>query len=148
MSFSFWLKYLKVLSAVMALQGASWALLGSFDPLGFYDGIFAREIFGQDSLPADAERAKAFLLGPFGATDAGYFILFYFIVAEAFARREAWAHRALCVAVAAWFLLDCAVSAYHGAYFNIYVVNLPAICLLAPPLIFTRKYFRPDTEHA
>ena len=39
MSFSTWIKYLKVISLFMAGLGVLWAVLGSFDPLGIYDSL-------------------------------------------------------------------------------------------------------------
>lgn len=139
--FEFWRKYLMIMSVIFALQGVGWALFGSFDPFGFYDGIWARAMFGAAELPADAARARSFLLGPFGATDAGFFILVYYIARYPFAARRLWAHRAITVAVGFWFLLDSLVSIAHGAFFNVYVVNLPALAMLAPPLFFTRRQF-------
>ena len=140
-SFEFWVRYLKLLSILLTLQGLSWALIGSFDPFGIYDSLFAHAMFGVDVLPTEVQRAKAFLLGPFGATDAGFFVLFYFIAAHGFARREAWAYRALLAGVGTWFVVDTIMSLVHGMYFNIYLVNIPAGILLGLPLFFTRGQF-------
>ena len=140
--FEFWRKYLMIASIVFALQGVSWAVIGSFDPFGIYDGIWAQQMFGADELPADAARARSFLLGPFGATDAGYFILVFFLARYGWAERKRWAHTAVSAAVACWFVLDTTVCLIHGVYFNVLVVNLPAIAMLAPPLVFTYKEFR------
>lgn len=138
--FLFWIKYLKFTSIFFALMGTMWAVLGSFDPIGFYDSYFAKVFWNLESLPPDAELTKSFLLGPFGATSAGYFILQYFIAKNAYAKKELWGYQAIIYAFSFWFILDTAMSWYHGAYFNIMIANIP--CLFAMlPIFFTKKYF-------
>lgn len=123
------------------LMGISWAIVGSFDPLGFYDQWMAQVFYGQDQLPTDVQKAVKFILAPFGATSAGYFVLQYFIAANAFAKKEKWAYTAIFGAFMFWFCLDTALSAYHGAYFNIILANIPALLVTLPVMIFSRKYF-------
>lgn len=142
MSFSFWTKYLKAISVFFTLLGISWAIIGSFDPLGIYDKWMAQAFYGNYKLPSNVEKAMKFILAPFGATSAGYFILQYFIVANAFAKKEKWAYNAITVAFFFWFFLDTALSWYHGAFFNIALANFPALLITLPALIFSRKYFR------
>lgn len=141
MSFSFWCKYLKIISLFFAFLGIMWAIIGSFDPLGFYDRWMAQVFYGQDQLPQDVQKAIKFILAPFGATSAGYFILQYFIATNAFVKKEKWAYQAIFGAFLFWFVLDTALSWYYGAYFNIILANLPALFLTLPVLIFSRKYF-------
>ena len=139
-NFSFWLNYLKIISIFFAAMGAMWALVGSFDPWGFYDTQFARAFWQTDTLPPDAKRTFSFIIGPFGATSMGYFILQYFIAANAYARREKWGYQAIVVAFLAWFVLDSLMCVWHGAYFNIAMANIPAFIAMLP-IFFTRKYF-------
>jgi len=96
--FSFWVSYLKFISLFFAAMGIIWAVVGSFDPFGIYDSYFAQTFWGTATLPKDAKIATRFILGPFGATSAGYFILQYFIAKHAFAKRELWAYNAIMVA--------------------------------------------------
>ncbi|MEM6964346.1 MAG: hypothetical protein AAF573_06245 [Bacteroidota bacterium] len=138
--FLFWVKYLKAVSIFFALMGVMWAVLGSFDPFGWYDTAFARSFWNSDQLPADAKKATQFILGPFGATSAGYFILQYFIAANAYAKKELWGFYAIICAFLFWLFLDTTMSIYHRAYFNIYFANIPSLIAMTP-IFLTRKYF-------
>ena len=137
-----WILYLKVVSLFFAAQGLLWAFIGSFDPFGMYDSLMAEAFFGKPNLPAPAERVFRFILAPFGTTTAGYFLLQYYITSYGFARQEKWAYKAICNAFLLWFVLDTTLSLFHQAYFNIWMANIPALVLMAPVLIGTRKYFR------
>lgn len=141
MRFSFWVTYLKYASLFFAAMGVMWAILGSFDPFGIWDGFMAQVFYGRETIPDDVMRAKKFILGPFGATSAGYFILQYFIASNGYAKREPWAYQAIIFAFTFWFVLDTAVSAYHGAYFNILLANIPSLIAMLP-IYFTKKYFK------
>lgn len=140
MSFSFWLKYLKWVSLFFCLMGVMWAIIGSFDPFGLYDSQFAQAYWGTDALPPDAEKAKSFLLGPFGATSAAYFVLQYFIAKYAYAEKQLWAYNAIVFGFFFWFILDTGVSLYHKAYFNVMLANMPCLVMMLP-VVFTRRYF-------
>lgn len=140
MDFKNWIVYLKGVSVFFAFQGLVWALIGSFDPFGIYDSLMAQAFFGQQSLPAAAQKVFRFVLAPFGATTAGYFVLQYFITAYAFAEKHKWAYQAIIVAFLLWFVTDTSLSLYYGAYFNIFMANFPALLLMAPVFLFTKKY--------
>ena len=121
-------------------MGMMWAVIGSFDPFGIYDNYFAQSFFGVDELPADVKKSIQFILGPFGATSAAYFILQYFIVKNAFDKRELWAYQAIVIGFSFWFILDTTMCIYHQAYFNILIANIP--CLVGMlPVFFMKKYF-------
>jgi len=139
--FTFWVNYLKAISLFFAFLGVLWALLGSFDPFGIYDQAFATAFWQTDQLPTDAQKATQFLLGPFGATSAGYFILQYFIAKHAYAEKQLWGYQAILVAFFFWFILDTSMCIYHKAYFNILLANIPALLAMLP-IVFTKKYFK------
>lgn len=139
--FAFWRGCLLALSAVFAVQGASWAVIGGLDPLGFYESHMARALWQAGRLPEDAGRAFAYAMVPLGATTAGYFVLVFLVVRHAFPRRELWAHRAVVAAVLTWFVLDCVLCAAWGAWFNVLIVNVPCVVLLGVPLLALRPYF-------
>lgn len=122
-------------------MGAMWAILGSFDPFGIYDSLFAKSFFGTEKLPTDVKRATEFILGPFGATSSGYFILQFFIAKYAYAKKELWAYQAILSAFFFWFVLDTFMSWWHGAYFNIMMANIPSLMAMLP-IVFTKKYFQ------
>lgn len=141
MSFTGCIRYLKFISVFFALQGVLWSVLGQFDPFGLYDQCMARAFFQRDSLDPHAERVFRFILGPFGATSAGYFILQYYIVAYTFPNRERWGLRAVTTAFLVWFLLDTVVSLWRGALFNVLLANIPALFMTLPALYFARMRF-------
>ena len=139
--FSFWINYLKAISIIFAIVGVMWAVIGSFDPFGIYDEAFANAFWNTHELPDDAKQATRFLLGPFGATSAGYFILQYFIAKYAYAERKIWGYNAILIAFFFWFILDTSMCIYHKGYFNIFMANIPSLIAMFP-IIFTRKYFK------
>lgn len=108
--FQLWRRCLLILSALFALQAVSWALIGSFDPFGWYMSHMARAIWGAERLPTDARRAFAFALVPFGASTAAYFLLIFLIAKHAFPWRDLWAYQAVVTATLAWFILDTGLA--------------------------------------
>lgn len=82
-----------ILSAVLALQGLSWVVMGSLEPTGLYDGLMARSQLGLDALTPEARATQRFLLVPFGATDAAFFAMAAGVAWHGF--RERWALRAV-----------------------------------------------------
>jgi len=140
-TFSFWVKYLKFISILFAAMGLMWMIVGSFDPFGMYDTAFAQSFWNRDTLPQDAQTAFRFILGPFGATMAGYFTLQYFIAKHAYAKKEIWGYNAILIAFFIWFITDTLFCINQGAFFNILFANIP--CLIATlPIVFTRHYFK------
>jgi len=123
-----------------AFMGVVWAIVGSFDPFGIYDSYFAQTFWGTAILPKDAQIATQFLLVPLGATNAGYFILQYFIAKHAFAKRELWAYQAIVTGFLFWFILDSAMCLFYSGYFNILIANIPTLMAMMP-IFFTRRYF-------
>jgi hypothetical protein len=127
-------RYFELLCLLLAAQGLGWALVGSFDPFGVWDGLAAASLYGAARLPPEALPLARLLLVLLGATDAGFFVLLYFLVRHGVAAGLSWAHRAAVYGVATWCLVDTIGSACLGAWFNVVLVNLPASILLAVPL--------------
>ena len=142
MNFHKWIAYLKYISLFFAFQGLLWAFIGSFDQFGIYNSLMAEAFFRQQVLPAPAEKVFRFILAPFGATTPGYFVLQYFITIHAFAARQRWAYQAIVFAFLFWFVIDTSLSIYHQPYFNIWMANIPALVLMSPVMLFTKKYFK------
>ena len=139
--FDFWVKYLKIVSLFFVGMGVMWAVLGAADPFGIYETAMAQTFYNQDELPEDVSRTFRFILAPFGMTMAGYFLLQYFIVKNAFAKRELWGWQAIMIAFFSWFIVDTIMSAIHGAWFNIIMANIPSLIAMSP-IVFMRKYFK------
>ena len=139
--FEFLRRMLLVLTIFFALQGLTWPLLGSFDPLGLWDGAMETALYPNGLEDQQLEPFKHFILGPLGATNAGFWTLAAALVAVPFKRREGWAYRALIAAVLVWFLVDCTASLLSGATFNILIVNVPCLVLVGIPLLLMRPGF-------
>ena len=140
MKFEFWVNYLKFISLFFAAMGLYWAFAGTFDPLGIYDYDFAKSFWGAEKLAPDVEKTKRFALGILGTTTAGYFVIQYFVAKYAYAKREPWAYNAILTGFLVWFVNDTALSIYQGAYFNLFLANLPSFLMMLP-ILFTRSYF-------
>lgn len=134
-----WLLVLVALCVLMALQGVSWMVFGSFDPLGIWDGLAAQELFGTEELPHDATRFARLVMIPFGATDAAFFALAAIMLWRGVGSGQLWTLDAFGFAFALWFLLDTLGCALIGAWFNIWLVNVPALVLVAAPYALLRR---------
>ena len=139
-------RWLLVTSIVLALQGVSWVIMGSFDPWGIYDGMLSQALLQDDDLPHQAVPFLRFAIRLLGATDAAFFVLFALIVKYAFSCGEPWAHTALTAGLLTWFSLDSALSISVNAWFNVLLVNLPCLVQVGTPLLLSRNLFYPKHE--
>jgi len=98
-------------------------------------------VFFEGRIPPQARAMRGFLMGPLGGTIAGSYLMQTFIVAVPFKRRESWAWHAMVWPMLLWFCVDSTVSALHGAYFNIYLINLVPLLVFGVPLVATRSMF-------
>jgi hypothetical protein len=64
-----------------------------------------------------------------------------FLARAPFKRRERWARDCIAAGIGLWFVLDTAISLYHGVYFNALAVNVPLLVIVGLPLWFTRGEF-------
>lgn len=138
--FEFWRRYMLALSVIFALQGILTALTASPDAFGIYARILSLHFWGTPAAPSEVEAFRKFILAPMGGTLAGYFVLVLYITLYPFRERKVWAHSAITAGILIWFITDSAMTIYHGAYFNMYLVNLPTLVLWGLPLLFTRRY--------
>ncbi len=143
-SFLFWTRWLFIASLLLALQGVTWIIMGSFDPFGIYDGVLSRALLNADQMSDDTLIIYQFMIGLLGATDAAFFVLFAFIAKYPFANQERWAHVALITGFLTWFILDTGLSFHLNAVFNIFYVNVPCLLLIGIPLVATASYFYSD----
>ncbi|MEL6674492.1 MAG: hypothetical protein AAFR61_19945 [Bacteroidota bacterium] len=138
--FLFWIAYLKYVSLFFAVMGALWAIMGTFDPFGIYEGLMSEAFFDQEKLPPEAKKIFSFILGPFGATALGYFLLQYAITDFALIKRERWAYNSILLAFLAWFVLDSMMSIFADAFFNVLLANLTTLVLMAPAMVGLYPY--------
>lgn len=128
---------LEWLCLALVVQGLSWIVLLSFDPFGVWEGLAAQALYGSESLPQAALPLARLLTAILGATDAGFFVLMFVLVRHGFGEHT-WAYRGVVAGVLTWGLVDSAASAALGAWFNVALVNLPALVLLGVPLWIVR----------
>jgi len=133
-------KPLEVSCWAIAVAGAAIAALGTSEVLlPFYAPIEAA--FGGDGGVSRAVWLPwlGFVFGPVGGTIAGHFVMLALLCRRAAppTHSEAdwarWALRVVWTSVAAWFVVNSAMSLVHGAAFNVWMINVPAVVALAIP---------------
>jgi hypothetical protein len=140
MAFESWRRWILFGSVFFTLLGIVAAVAphsGLFEI--WIDGV-DRTFFAGNTSP-EARAMRGFLMGPLGGTIAGSYLMQTFIVAVPFKRRERWAWHAVLWPILLWFCVDSTVSALHGAYFNIYLINLVPLLVFGVPLMATRAMF-------
>jgi len=143
MSFLFWHRWLLGASVFFVVFGIAAALAPDSFLFAVWIGQIDRTFFGSEVLGGvitpEAKAMRGFLMGPLGGTIAGSYLIQVFVVAVPFARREAWAWHALLWPMLLWFCVDSLVSGLHGAWFNIYMINLMPLVVFGIPLFATRS---------
>ena len=86
--------------------------------------------------PPELESWLRYGYGAIGAAFAAHFLLLAALARHAAEQRWAWLVYA--GTLGAWFVVDSACSAAHGAWFNIVQVNLPALALAGGLLVWAR----------
>ena len=145
--FAFFRLWLLVASFLFSLQAFSWIIIGSFDIFGLWDRLMYSALFNNEKI-AEVETFKSFILGPFGASLFGYFMMVFCVVWFAFPQKKLWAYWTVIITIYAWFIPDSISSIFHGALFNVLLVNIPSITLLSIPLAFLYPYFHSIQESA
>lgn len=139
-AFRFWQRWLLGVSVFFCAFGVVVAVFPDAPFLAPWNGAVARAFYA-GAEPEGAAAFRAFVLGPLGATIAGSYLLQAFVAAVPFARRERWAWWATAGALALWFVVDSSLSLWHGAAFNVALINLAPLVAFVPPLVTTRRAF-------
>jgi hypothetical protein len=138
--FTFWQRWLLVLSVVIVAFGLGMAVLNGtplFDLLNHQvDPVF----WDNQPLPAEALAFRGWAYGVLGATMAGWGVFFVFLTQVPFRRKERWAWNCLALGLLVWYVPDTILSLASGVTFNA-VFNTVLLVLVALPLFFTRKEF-------
>lgn len=124
---------------MLALQGVSWMIIGSFDPFGVWDRGAARCLYGSEALPAEARAMVQWLLIPFGATDAGFFAMAAEMLRRGRAAGQRWVLRVFVFGVLTWFVLDSVGCVIVGAWWNLWMVNGPALLITMLPALWAAR---------
>ena len=138
--FNFWHKWLLGISILNILMGLLIALAPNSFLFGFHTEAIA-ETFFRGYLPEEAASLRTFLFGIIGGTIAGYFLLQTLIIWIPFYRREPWAWHAILWAMVLWFVVDSSLSIYHGAFFNVWMINVWPLLLTGVALAMTYRDF-------
>lgn len=141
MKLDFWHRWLLLASLFFTAFGVVAAIAPHSGLFGIWISEIDRAFFANDISP-EATAMRAFLMGPLGGTIAGSYLLQAFVVAVPFKAREPWAWHAILWSTLLWFVVDSGVSAVHGAYFNIYLINLMPLVIFGIPLFATRSMLR------
>jgi len=137
MAFESWCRYMLGASLFFVLFGVVAAVASNTCLFEFWTVRIDEAFFG-GRVPTEALEMRGFLMGPLGGTIAGSYLLQAFVVAVPFRRRERWAWHAVLWGMLLWFVVDSSVSAWHGAYFNIVMINLMPLIVFGPALYATR----------
>jgi hypothetical protein len=138
--FRFWYTWLLSVSILSVVTGLIIALFpGSF--MFEHHTTALEQSFFDGQMDNDADHMRRFFFGIIGGTIAGYFLLQTFIVIYAFKKREIWSWYAILLAILLWFITDSILSLWHGAFFNVWMINIPSLALTIVPLAMTRRYF-------
>lgn len=140
-TFNFWRLWLFYGSIFFSAFGVVVATLGDSFLFALWSSRAAAHFFEADAFSEPVNEFRLFLFGPIGGTIAGSYVLQAFVAHIPFRRKERWAWNASVFALLAWFVTDSTVSALHGAYFNIYLINIVALVGIGLPLLMTRKEF-------
>ncbi len=137
--FQFWHRWLQIALAGLVLLGIDMAFFGTtvlFTPLN--DPLNAH-FFGSTEVSPAVAQYQAFAFAIMGALTAGWGVLAFMVARHAIARREAWAWYGLVIGFVLWYVVDNALSAYHGAMANVVSNTLFAIPVIVP-LLALRKH--------
>jgi len=146
--FTFWQRWLLFVSIFYTIMGLLIALTPGSRIFSLHTAAIG-ELFFEGELAGEADNMRRFLFGPIGGTVSGYFLLQTCIVFGPFRKRETWAWHAIFWALILWFMTDSFVSIYHGAYFNIWMINIWTFIFVGVPLLMTYRSFgkyRNDNE--
>lgn len=141
MSFDFWCRWLLFVSLLSVAVGLAIAFFPDSALFVFHTAAIEKAFFG-GSIPEEAAQLRAFLFGPLGGTIAGYFLMQTFIVWGPFWRREPWAWHAVLWPMLLWFAVDSGMSIYHGAFFNVWMINVWTLLLVGVALAMTYRDFK------
>jgi hypothetical protein len=141
MNFDRWTQWLLYASVFFVVFGIVVAIAPNLPLLAIWTAK-ADALFFPQRIHPNASALRAFMMGPLGATVAGSYLLQSFVVTFAFRRGEAWAWHAILWSTLLWLTVDTAVSVLHGAYFNIYLINIFPLIVFGIPLFATRSILK------
>jgi hypothetical protein len=137
---TFWDRWLLAVCLGGTLLGLALPLVVDRAPFApWREGVEARFLRG---IPfAEVAGPWRAFVAALGGAIAGKLLLCALLAARPFRERRRWARNAIAASLGVWFFADSLGSALQGAWFNIYLVNLPFGALMLAPLIATWGQF-------
>jgi hypothetical protein len=140
--FEFWNRWLFGVSLLIAAFGLALAAASSTPLIGPLNRLVDPVFWGSQPVPAPAAAFRGWTYAVMGATMAGWGVFLAFMAQIPFRRRERWAWNCFVLGILAWYIPDTSFSLLAGVFFNA-AVNTVLLLLVALPLIFTRREFKP-----
>ena len=132
------IRWLLIACGGFVVVGLAVAWLYDSAPFAAYHDKIASRFWGGGDTPRELERTLGLLFGITGGTIAGKWVMHGLIVGVAMRRGERWAWNATVAGLLSWFVVDSAVSLWREAAFNVLMINLVPLVVLAPLLARTR----------
>lgn len=136
----FWLGWLKVTVAIIIAAGVFFTVFSQTTFVSSLNNQINKVFFNDSSPSAPAYMMQSWLIGVMGSVMAGWGCAMFYLIVYPLKRKEVWAWRCIFYSVMLWFILDSAVSSYHGAVFNV-VINCVLFLQIMAPLLFLRNSF-------
>lgn len=141
MKFNFWYRWLLAVNILFILIGLAIAFFPDGNFLDMHTKAI-QKLFLNDQLASESfHDFRRFLYGIIGGTIAGNFLMQLFILWKPFYNLEKWAWHAVLWPMLLWFVVDSGLSIYHGAFFNVWMINIWTLILIGIPLIMLRRSF-------
>jgi len=96
---------------------------------------------GNETLYHQLKPLKNWLFAIIGATIMGFHMLVICIAHFALRKKETWAYWAVWSGLLCWFSIDSFWSLIHGATYNIWLINVPALVMISIPLLLLKRWF-------
>jgi hypothetical protein len=136
--FETWQKMLLGLSLVIVLFGMFIGLLNGTSLFKPFGDQFDQAFWPSGGISDQVRQFQQWVYGVLGATMVGWGIFMFFIVKNAFPKREKWAWNCVMIGVLIWYLIDTGLSGYHGVGANM-LLNTVILILIMVPLLMMRR---------
>ncbi len=140
-SFSFWQKWLLIVSIIISLFGIYIAL---FNQTFLFNLLFNDKVnttfFQPPGISSEVITFQKWIYGVLGATVFGWGIFLSFIAHYPFKKKEKWAWNCFLAGIICWFVVDTSISVYFDVIVNA-IFNTVLFIGIIIPLLFSRKYF-------
>ncbi|MEM7159896.1 MAG: hypothetical protein AAF799_44055 [Myxococcota bacterium] len=95
-------------------------------------------------LPADALAWVRMSYALVGATFVGHFIML--AMALHYAAGQRWVLQATVSSMLAWFFIDSIADLVHGAWFNVWMINLPSLSAVLIPAVLAYRHIAASSQ--